>query len=148
MLAAEAVAEGESCDVARFPIATDSGTERRWDAMLTADGTLCYLVGPVVADGRDLTDATAERQETWIVSVRARRGSVDEVNEAFNACYEARGSCPDQFGTGRGAIAIVLDDRVLSAPAVNGADLADDAFVINGDFDEAQARDLAAVLAG
>jgi preprotein translocase subunit SecD len=91
-------------------------------------------------------EAEAVLQEAWVVNVRARPESLETLNEAFNACYEAERACPAQNAEGRGTIAIVLDDAVLSAPAVNGLDLADDSFTISGDFDEQTAKDLAAML--
>ncbi len=58
--------------------------------------------------------------------------------------------CPAQNAEGRGAIAIVLDGEVISAPTVNGPDLASGPqFTISGGeggFKEGEAKDLALVL--
>ncbi|MCA9999516.1 MAG: SecD/SecF family protein translocase subunit [Anaerolineales bacterium] len=71
----------------------------------------------------------------------------DKANAAFNACYAGDTTCPAQNQEGRGAIAIVLDGEVVSAPTVNGADLASGEFTISGGpFSESEAKDLALVL--
>ena len=112
------------------------------------DGMLAYTLGPVGFDGSALGSADAVNQESWGVNVRARKEAVDEVNTAFNDCYEGAPSCPSQSGDGRGSIAIVFDGAVISAPAVNGPDLGDGPFTISGDFTQAQAEDLANALFG
>jgi preprotein translocase subunit SecD len=111
------------------------------------DGATIYTLGPVGFRGDALSSADAALQETWAVNVSVRGDRRDEANVAFNACYNADATiCPAQSAEGRGAIAIVLDGQVLSAPAVNGPDLASDNFTISGDFDQQEAKDLALVL--
>ncbi|WP_421120226.1 protein translocase subunit SecD [Aquihabitans daechungensis] len=110
------------------------------------DGTLLYTLGPVGFTGDALSKADAALQETWAVNVSVRGSKKSEANKAFNACFNGEATCPPQSGDGKGAIAIVLDGEVLSAPAVNGADLASDNFTISGDFDQAEAKELALVL--
>lgn len=112
------------------------------------DGLLAYVLGPVGFDGSALASAVAVEQETWVVEARVRDDRVDEANAAFNACYQGTPTCPAMSGDGRGAIAIVFDDAVISAPAVNGPDLGGDAFTISGDFTQADAEDLASSLFG
>lgn len=116
------------------------------DATPSTDGTVCYELGPKAADGTDLREASADLQESWVISVRAKPGSVDALNDLFNRCFDGDATCPPQAGGGPGAIAIVFDRQVISAPAVNGRDLADDAFTISADFTQGEAEDLAAVL--
>jgi preprotein translocase subunit SecD len=110
------------------------------------DGTLLYTLGPVGFTGDALSKAEAALQETWAVNVSVKGSKKTEANTAFNACFNGEATCPPQSGDGKGAIAIVLDGEVLSAPAVNGADLASDNFTISGDFDQAEAKELALVL--
>jgi preprotein translocase subunit SecD len=110
------------------------------------DGNLLYTLGPVGFTGDALSKADAALQEAWVVNVSVRGSKKTEANKAFNACYNGEATCPAQNGEGRGAIAIVLDGEVLSAPAVNGSDLASGNFTISGDFDQAEAKELALVL--
>jgi hypothetical protein len=110
------------------------------------DGSLCYLVGPAAADGRDLAGAEATQSGEWQVTVDPRSESVDVLNGLFDACFQAASSCPDGTGSGHGQVAIAFGDQVLSAPTVNAAGIADQEFVISGSFTEAEARDLAAIL--
>lgn len=110
------------------------------------DGALLYTLGPVGFTGDALSKADAALgQEGWAVNVSVKGSKKTEANAAFNACYNAEPTCPDQ-GQGKGAIAIVLDGEVLSAPSVNGPDLASDNFTISGQFDQAEAKELALVL--
>ncbi|MGN6694394.1 MAG: protein translocase subunit SecD [Aquihabitans sp.] len=110
------------------------------------DGTLLYTLGPVGFTGDALSKAEAALQESWAVNVSVRGSKKTEANAAFNACYNGEPTCPAQTSDGRGSIAIVLDGEVLSAPAVNGPDLASGNFTISGDFDQAEAKELALVL--
>ena len=118
-------------------------------AFQSEDGAVCYTLGPAGATGADLEDAHAalSGSMTWGVEVSARPSSAAAMNDLFNACYAADPSCPamgtDGTGTGRGQLAIVVDGEVVSAPAVNGPDLADDTFTISGSFTEAEAKALA-----
>lgn len=117
------------------------------DVLAGTGDQVCYLVGPVAADGGDLAGAKAGigSDGNWMVTVRPRSTSVDDLNALFDACYEATATCPPVAGE-HGAVAVVIDGEVVSAPTVNGEDLADEAFQISGSFTEAEARDLAAAL--
>lgn len=112
------------------------------------DGALLYTLGPLGFSGDALSKATATLSNGggWEVNVAVKGSKVAQANTAFNECYSGGTSCPAQSSDGRGAIAIVLDGQVLSAPAVNGPDLASETFTISGDFDEGKAKDLALVL--
>lgn len=115
------------------------------------DGEVIYTLGPVGFTGDALSSAEAALTNSWTVNVSVRDSRKDEANAAFNACYNADPTtCPptgtDDAGTQRGAIAIVLDGEVISAPTVNGQDLASSNFTISGDFDQAEAKELALVL--
>ena len=110
------------------------------------DGALLYTLGPLGFSGDALSGATATLQNEWSVSVDVKSGKQAQANAAFNECYQAATTCPAQSSDGKGAIAIVLDGQVLSAPAVNGPDLASSTFTITGSFTEGEAKDLALVL--
>lgn len=117
----------------------------------SAEGDLIYTLGPVGFTGDALSSADAAVTDQWTVNVSVKDSRREEANAAFNACFNADPAvCPPtgtgDDGSGRGAIAIVLDGEVLSAPTVNGADLASDNFTISGDFDREEARELALVL--
>ena len=111
------------------------------------DGSQLYSLGPVGFTGDVLSKATASLdQGEWTVNVSVKGGQKDRANAAFNECFAGGPTCPAQNAEGRGAIAIVLDGEVLSAPAVNGQDLAADQFTVSGGFGEGEAKDLALVL--
>ena len=110
------------------------------------DGQVLYTLGPVGFTGDALSKAEAALQESWAVNVSVKNSKKAEANAAFNACFNAEPTCPAQSSDGKGAIAIVLDGEVISAPAVNGADLASNNFTISGDFTQSEAKELALVL--
>ncbi|HRW38277.1 MAG TPA: protein translocase subunit SecD [Aquihabitans sp.] len=114
------------------------------------DGSLIYTLGPVGFTGDALSSAEAAISNQWAVNVSVKGSRKAEANAAFNACYQAEPTCPaqgqDDTGASRGAIAIVLDGEVLSAPTVNGQDLASGNFTISGSFDQSEAKELALVL--
>ena len=84
-----------------------------------------------------------------MVRVRARPDSVSKLNDLFTACYRGEATCPTLDRSGRGTVAVLLNGLILSAPEVNGLDLADDAFTIGAaDMTESEARDLAAAING
>jgi preprotein translocase subunit SecD len=110
------------------------------------EGDLIYTLGPVGFTGDALSGADATLQNEWAVNVSVKGSARDEANAAFNACFNNAPECPaSAVGNqeGRGAIAIVLDGEVLSAPAVNGADLASNDFQITGSFSDDEAKELA-----
>ena len=112
-------------------------------------GEYCYRLGPQAATGEDLFEAAAVDQEGWMVRVRARPDSVSKLNDLFTACYRGEATCPTLDRSGRGTVAVLLNGLILSAPEVNGLDLADDAFTIGAaDMTESEARDLAAAING
>jgi preprotein translocase subunit SecD len=117
----------------------------------SADGTALYTLGPVGLNGDALSRANAVLNGAeWQVTVAVKGSEKGVANELFNSCYNATPECPpigtDDTGAQRGAVAIVLDGTVLSAPTVNGPDLAADDFTISGSFDENEAKELALVL--
>jgi len=110
-----------------------------------ADGELCYVLGPEGGNGTDVRDAKVYADGVGI-EVAVREDSVASMNLMFNACYEAIAACPASSSEGRGYVAIVLDGRVVSTPAIDAADLASTPFVITGNFDLAQATNIAAAI--
>ena len=123
------------------------------------DGTVLYTLGPLECPeaakndgtctggftGDSLSKATAVLNGgQWLVSASVKASEQAAANVAFNACNAGGPTCPGS--TGPGAIAIVLDGQVLSAPAVQAQNLASSDFTISGNFDESGAKELALVL--
>ena len=114
---------------------------------VSADRNSIYILGPVGFEGAALSKATATLNNgEWEVSVNVKSSQQSLANLTFNACNAGADTCPAQNSTGQGAIAIVLDGEVLSAPVVQQQNLASDTFTISGDFSEGEAKDLALVL--
>ena len=123
---------------------TEAATEETVPAL---DGTLCYVLGAQAGDGTDVSDAKVYADGVGI-EVVTRADSVDAMNELFNSCFEATDACPPSSNDGKGYVAIVVDGRVISTPAIQGEDLASTPFVITGDFDKTQATNIAAAING
>ena len=112
----------------------------------TADGVFCYTIGAPAADGNDLTDATlSETDGSFLVYVRVKDNSIDELNAFFNLCFAGDPSCPAGEG-GRGYVAIIWDGTVLYAPAIQAEDLATSGLSLAGGLTERRARDLITVI--
>ncbi len=113
---------------------------------ISADGQIIYTLGPIGLEGNALSNANAAlNQGEWAVNVNVRGSQQARANELFNACNSGAPTCPAS-STGPGAVAIVLDGEVLSAPGVQAQNLASDQFTITGNFSEGEAKDLALVL--
>ncbi|WP_426572723.1 protein translocase subunit SecD [Aquihabitans sp. McL0605] len=111
------------------------------------DGQTLYTLGPVGFTGDALSKAEAALQEAWAVNVSVKGSKQTLANQTFNACHDGAATCPASAGDGtNGAVAIVLDGQVLSAPAVQGSDLASNNFTISGSFTQSEAKELALVL--
>ena len=111
------------------------------------DGQFLYTLGPVGFTGEALSSANAAlaRAGGWEVNVSIKGSQQDTANAAFNACATGGATCPGGQGA-PGAIAIVLDGKVISAPRVNSQDLASQPFQITGSFSQSEAKNLALVL--
>lgn len=112
------------------------------------DRTAVFRLGPVVLDSNAVESATAEpTQGTWAVTVVFRSGpdGIGAFNGVAAACYRGEPSCPAQDGA-VGAIAIVDDLVVLSAPSIQTPRFERDEIMISGLPDETAARALAAAL--
>lgn len=119
--------------------------------IFTGDGQR-YLMGPVLFDGTVLSSAEAQLNSQtgqWEVNVKVKGSHKAEVNDAFNECFAGKDTCPPirngDAGGQRGAIAMVLDGEVISAPTVNAIDLPKNpnGFVITGNFTHKTADALA-----
>ena len=142
------VLEIVGCDGTGVPGAGTATTEASTSSTVPGvDGTLCYVLGPVGGDGTDLRDAKVYADGVGI-EVAVREDSIEALNPMFAACFETGDDCPASSSEDKGYVAIVVDGRVISTPAVNEPDLASSPFVITGDFDKAQATNIAAAING
>lgn len=113
------------------------------------DGALCYDLGPVAATGEDLARAAADtvpQTGGWTVLVTPKPEAETKLNELFDACFVGAPTCPAQGANG--SVAIELDGKVVSAPAVAAEGLASSPFQISAVFTELEAQALAARLNG
>ena len=139
--------------VACSPSAIDDSTTtsttlaKGQDVLATSDGATCYVVGPPGGDGTDIRDAKVYADGVGI-EVQSKPESADKLNELFDACFAGKDTCPAASVDGHGYVAIVADDVVLSAPSINGEQLASSPFVITGKFDKEQANNLAEAING
>jgi protein-export membrane protein SecD/preprotein translocase SecF subunit len=102
--------------------------------------TTTYQLGPSLATGSIVSSAKAELQQTgqWTVALVIKGGSgIEAFNAAANACYTKSETCPT------GQLAIVLDSRVVSAPAIQQPSFERDKIQIEGNFKDRDAKDLA-----
>jgi preprotein translocase subunit SecD len=104
-----------------------------------------FELGPAVLTGSGVESASAQltQQGMWTVQpvLLAGADGIDAFNAAAASCADRASGCP----TGR--LAVVLDGKVLLAPAVQQPTFERDQIQIGGDLTEQSARDLAAVLA-
>jgi protein-export membrane protein SecD/preprotein translocase SecF subunit len=108
----------------------------------TLNGGTCYL-GPEGGTGEVFEKQSASAgiiDGGWGVTVDLRGGDGENTWNALAAqCASASSTCPTR------QLAIVLDDKVISAPAVNQANFTG-GVQITGSFTEQEARDLATTL--
>jgi preprotein translocase subunit SecD len=104
--------------------------------------TARYRLGPTEATGDILRGANAELFELgqWQVAVQVRGDRIDQFNDIASRCYNGSPECPTR------QLAIELDGRVVSAPAINAPSFDPDQVSITGQFTEPEAKDLALVL--
>ena len=110
-------------------------------------GTALYQLGPAFALGEnaiDTADATLVNGE-WTVEMTLKSGplGMDAWNAMTATCYAGGAECA------QGGMAIVLDHRVISAPAPQVSFFSSNTVVISGGgggFGESEAADLARVL--
>ena len=100
-----------------------------------------YRLGPAGALGRGIADAQAVfTTPQWSVSLEFTDEGIAQFNQLAAACFNRQPTCAS------GAVAIVLDSRVMSIPAVESAEFQRDQVTISGTFSEQEAKDLALVL--
>ncbi|HEX4868911.1 MAG TPA: protein translocase subunit SecD [Acidimicrobiales bacterium] len=102
-----------------------------------------YQLGPSVATGKIVSGAQASLDQTgqWIVRLDIKGSQIDAFNaNAAAPCYSRQATCP------QGALAIVLDSRVVMAPNIQQPSYKADQISISGSLSEAEAKDLALVL--
>ncbi|MEO6627101.1 MAG: protein translocase subunit SecD [Aquihabitans sp.] len=130
------------------PGTTVPGTPAGGVTLPSDDGLALYTMGPVGMKGDALKSSQASLNNgQWEVLTSVKGSEQKSANVVFNACYNGQPTCPAASADGRGLIAIVLDGKVLSAPAVNGPNLASsENFSITGGFSQTEAKDLALVL--
>ena len=112
-----------------------------------------YLLGPLEFSGTVISSSQPQlntQSSQWEVNVTIKGRDQSQVTKAFNACYSGDpNTCPavrqGDDGQMHGAIAMVLDGKVISAPTVNSLDLPKNpqGFVITGNFTNKTAKELA-----
>jgi hypothetical protein len=129
-----ALAPETGTTVAAVPSA--SGTE------VFADERQRYEVGPSDVDGSVVESASAVVNApagSWTVLpvLRAGPDGIDRFNALVSECFRGTERCPTR------RVAIVVGDRVLSAPEIQAASFHRDQIEISGSFTEDSARELA-----
>jgi preprotein translocase subunit SecD len=103
-----------------------------------------FQLGPVAVGGTALESATAGLDQTgkWEIRPVFKDGAdgIDKFNAAAGQCNPPSATCP----TGR--IAVVLDNKVLTAPNIKVASFARDQITISGSYTERDAKDIATAL--
>lgn len=125
-----------------LPIDPSEGLAEGSVRLLSEDKALIYTLGPVGMEGDGLNEASAVLQQgEWIVSTSVKSDFREPATALFDGCATGDPACPG------GAVAIVLDGQVLSAPTVRETGLASsESFQISGQFSEGEAKELALVL--
>ena len=109
---------------------------------ILADGTL-------VLDGSSVKDAQAgqdDKSTSYAVNLKFDSSGADAFYEATKKAYNGEVTSAIQ-GVDGGAIAIVLDNEIISAPHVNEP-IAGGSCSITGDFTQEEASNLAALIRG
>lgn len=111
-----------------------------------------YLkLGPTALTGEGVKDAEAVLDQQflngWMVSLDFRKGAGDTWARITSDAACAPQGAPDR------RVAITLDNKIISAPGVNadvacGVGITGGSTQISGQFDQAEARDLAALVKG
>jgi preprotein translocase subunit SecD len=121
-----------TCSTGGDTTATDVDRPDDYVTACSTDGTTKYLLGPAVLEGTDVTNAAAGTRSTtgeWIVTL--------DLNSSGSAAWATFTAA----NVGK-QVAIVLDDRVVSAPnittAINGGQTE-----ISGSFNQTTATELA-----
>ncbi len=111
-----------------------------------------YELGPTYVTGSGLSTASADlnQQGQWEVRPVFKSGAkgIDLFNKGAAECYSGATTCPNMSGAsgGHGQMAIVLDNRVLTAPTIDNPSFSADQITISGSFTESQVHDIATAL--
>ena len=114
--------------------------------------TAVYQVGPKALTGNALSTARAtlsSNTNEWVVSPVFKDGAdgIGLFNAVAAKCYAGDTTCPAAATGSQGRLAIVLDGRVVSAPAIQQPSFkADQIQITGGPFTEREAKDLATSL--
>ena len=141
-ISAEQIAATTACGIPGTTPPEDNLPEN-YVVLADKDG-LRYCLGPSKLSGEALetADVAISGVSTFTVNPVFREGpeGIDAFNLIAAECFSRLPTCPTQ------ALAIVLDERVVSAPSINAQSFQRDSITISGGFDEEAARDLALVL--
>jgi preprotein translocase subunit SecD len=109
-----------------------------------------YQLGPTLLTGRAIETASAGVNQSgqWVVNPTFKDGKdgIDLFNAAAAKCNAGDPVCPALSGQQYGALAIVLDGVVISAPAIEQPSFSRNQIQITGNFDSSSANDLATAL--
>lgn len=109
-----------------------------------------YELGPAFLTGDGVSTASTDFQNleySVLLELKGGSNGIDKFNEMAAKCYSGTSAeCPPQSSGGRGAIAIVLDSVVKSAPQINAQSFQADQISITGSFSQKDADDLSLVL--
>jgi preprotein translocase subunit SecD len=100
-----------------------------------------YVLGPTTVLGNAISTAGAEFNNVeWSVHLEMTSSGIEGWNGLAAECFNRTSTCPT------GLLAITLDGKVVSAPAVRTPSFERDEISISGSFGEGEAKDLALVL--
>ncbi len=110
----------------------------------TGEITAVYQLGPVVVSGTSVESASAglNSKGQWEIRPIFKDGAdgIDKFNEAAAQCNPPSSTCPT------GQIAVVLDNKVLTAPTIQVASFKRDEITISGNYKQSEAKDIATAL--
>jgi preprotein translocase subunit SecD len=119
------------------------------EVVLADEAGNVYRLGPVALTGTAVSGATAAVGTAgWTVNPTFKSGAegIDLFNAIAAQCYNGEPTCPALSQDNRGLLGIVLDDEVLSAPAIQTPSFSADQIQISGSFSQAEAEALAVAL--
>jgi preprotein translocase subunit SecD len=110
----------------------------------TGDTLAVYQLGPVGVGGTSVESASAglNSKGQWEIRPIFKDGAdgIDKFNAAAAECNPPSANCPT------GQIAVVLDNKVLTAPTIQVASFKRDEITISGNYKESEAKDIATAL--
>lgn len=109
-----------------------------------------YRLGPTLLTGKAVESAEAglTQKGEWEVrpTFKAGKDGIDLFNQAAALCNGNQPTCPQLPGREHGALAVVLDSIVLTAPSINNPSYARNSITISGSFTEQEAKNVATAL--